>query len=172
MKCAVLGNGPSRSAYVPGNDYDLVIGCNIPWTQVDCTVILDENIIMLWHKNHDLIKVPAYFSKKAWMYADGLKTFRPFIQENGWFLGLVDNKDHQSSGNVAGKVAVELGYKLIDAYGCDAAFTEAHGHNTQSFTREYVSGIDMINNSYLWRLHWDKLVKSNPDVTFNFIRGK
>lgn len=170
MKCAVLGNGPSRSAYVPRDDYDLVIGCNIPWAKVDCTVIMDENIVRLWHADHSLITVPAYFSRKAWMYADELKTFRPFILENNLLLGLFDKLDQESSGNAAARILVEKGYTYIDCYGCDAAFTEAHGHNIQSYTRKFISGTDMINNSYLWKLHWDKLVKQYPEVVFNFIR--
>lgn len=170
---ALLGNGPSRKFYDPSKVYDYRLGCNIPWTDVDATLILDENIIKLWWKNHDLIKVPAYISKEAWMRGDELKTFRPMINEKNFLLGLVDKipNSNESSGNVAARKLIELGYKRIDIYGCDAAFIEAHGHNTKSYTREFISNIDMINNSYKWKLRWDELVKNNPDVTFNFIKG-
>jgi len=172
MIAALLGNGPSRKFYDPSKAYNYRLGCNIPWADVDATLILDENIIRLWWKDHDLIKVPAYFSRTAWMYGDELKTFRPFIKENNLFLGLVEKKPHsnESSGNVAAKKLVELGYTELDIYGCDAAFTETHGHNTESYTREHISGIDMINNSYKWKLEWQETIKKYPNVKFNFIK--
>ena len=172
MKAALLGNGPSRKFYDPSKEYKFRMGCNIPWADVDCTMILDENIVKLWHKDHDIIKVPAYFHSTAWRYAGELPGFRPFIKENNLFLGLVEKipGGHESSGNIAGKKLVELGYKELDIYGCDAYFTEAHGHNTKSYTREFIPGIDMINNSYLWKKRWDEFIKKHPEVTFNFIK--
>ena len=169
---ALLGNGPSRKFYDPSKVYDYRLGCNIPWTDVDATIILDENIIKLWHKDHSLIKVPAYFSRNAWMYGDELKTFIPFIKENNYFIDIVDKipNSNESSGNVATRKLVELGYTQIDIYGCDAYFTAAHGHNTKSYTRDFISGTDMINNSYKWKLRWDEFIKKHPEVTFNFIK--
>lgn len=172
MRAAILGNGPSRKHYDPSKVYDFRLGCNIPWTDVDATLILDENIIKLWNKDPDLIKVPAYISKKAWMYGDELKTFRPMINEKNLLLGLVEKipNSHESSGNVAARKLIELGYTELHIYGCDAYFTAAHGHNTKSYTRDFISGTDMINNSYKWKLRWDELIKANPSVKFNFIK--
>lgn len=171
---ALLGNGPSRKFYDPSKAYDYRLGCNIPWADVDATLILDENIIRLWHKDHSLIKVPAYISREAWMYGDELKTFRPFIKENKYLISIVDKipKINESSGNVAARKLVELGYKRIDIYGCDAAFTAAPGHNLNSYTREFIPSTDMINNSYKWKLNWDALVKKHPEITFNFIKDE
>jgi hypothetical protein len=53
MKCAVLCNGPSRSAYNPEKEYAYRIGCNIPWTKVDCTVILDPQMVKVLIKNNE-----------------------------------------------------------------------------------------------------------------------
>lgn len=174
MKAALLGNGPSRKFYDPSKVYDFRMGCNIPWADVDATLILDENIVTLWNKDHDLIKVPAYISRKAWMYGDELKTFRPFILENNYLIELVDKiaKSFESSGNVAARKLIELGYTELDIYGCDAAFTATHGYNTKSYTRDFINGTDMVNNSYKWKLEWDKLVKANPTVKFNFIKDE
>jgi hypothetical protein len=63
MKCAVLCNGPSRFDYQPSTEYDYVIGCNVPWTDVDATVIVDEVVVERWSKQPDLNKLPAYFSR-------------------------------------------------------------------------------------------------------------
>lgn len=174
MKAALLGNGPSRKFYDPSKAYDYRLGCNIPWTDVDATLILDENIIELWNKNPDLIKVPAYISRRAWMRGDELKKFRPMINEKNFLLGIVDKipNSHESSGNVAARKLVELGYKELDIYGCDAYFTQAHGHNTQSYTRGFITGTDMINNSYKWKLKWDEFISKHPEVKFNFIKGQ
>ena len=170
MRAALLGNGPSRKFYDPSKVYDYRLGCNIPWADVDATLVLDGNIVALWNKKHDLIKVPAYFSRHSWMFGDELKTFRPFIKENDLFIGLVDRQPDESSGNVAAKKLVELGYTELDIYGCDAYFTEALGHNIKSYTREFISGIDMVNNSYKWKLTWDAYMKKHPEIKFNFIK--
>ena len=135
MKAALLGNGPSRKFYDPSKEYAYRIGCNIPWADVDATVITDDNVVVLWKKNNDLIKCPVFFSQKAWMFTDEIK-FRPFINENNYYAGMIDRKPYESSGNSACRKLVELGYKEIDIYGCDAYFTKAHGHNTKSYTRE------------------------------------
>ena len=167
---AVLGNGPSRKFYDPSKVYDFRMGCNIPWTDVDATIILDENIIKLWAKDKTLIKVPAYFSVHAWMAADEWR-LRAHVYSNDLFLGLVSKEQNESSGNVAAKQLVQDGYTEIDIYGCDAYWTETHGYNTESYTRQFVSGIDMINNSYKWKLLWDAFIKKHPEVKFNFIKG-
>ena len=45
MKAAVVRNGPSRFAFQENLKYNYTIGCNIPWTNVNATVILDSNVI-------------------------------------------------------------------------------------------------------------------------------
>lgn len=87
MKIAVLGNGPSRTSFQNPGDYDLIIGCNVPWTEdVHCTVVVDEEIVNAWAKQPTLIKVPTYFSVKAWMQTDAIRK-RAFFQD--YFAGLI-----------------------------------------------------------------------------------
>lgn len=45
MKIAVLGNGASRNFFADPSRYDYLIGCNIPWTEVDANVIIDEEMV-------------------------------------------------------------------------------------------------------------------------------
>jgi hypothetical protein len=172
---AVLGNGPSRKFYDPSKEYNYRLGCNIPWADVDATTALDENIIDLWSKDYNLIKVPTFFSEKAWQYADQphFKQFKEFILEKNFLVKLIQQvpSHHESSGNTAARMLVELGYTNIDIYGCDAYFTETHGWNTQSYTRNWITGVDMVNNSYKWKLCWDRYISEHPEVTFNFIKG-
>ena len=170
---ALLGNGPSRKFYDPSKVYDYRLGCNIPWADVDATLILDENIIKLWDKDHDLIKVPVYISREAWRYGDELKTFRPFIKQNKLLISIVDKipKSNESSGNVAARKLVELGYKRIDVYGCDAAVTASPGHNINSYTRKFISGINMITELKTSKQYRDKALEEGLaiEVRPNFL---
>ena len=166
---AVLGNGPSRKFYDPSKAYDFRMGCNIPWTDVDATIILDQNIIELWAKDKTLIKVPAYFSSKAWTAADEFR-LRAHLYSNDLFLGLIGKDPDESSGNVAAKKLVEEGYAEIDIYGCDAYWTEQSRYNTESYTREFITDPDMANNSSKWKSLWDNFIANHPEVKFNFIK--
>jgi hypothetical protein len=165
---AVLGNGPSRKSFDATKQYDYKIGCNFPWTDVDSTVILDTNVVVLWSKDYSLIKTPAYFTSKAWMLTDEVK-MRPYILENNLFLGFVDKQENDSSGNVACKKLIEMGYNYIDIYGMDAWFTKEHGYNVESYTRKYFPEKDGINNSYKWKQSWMDMIQKNPTVKLNFI---
>ena len=80
MKAAVVCNGPSSVAFRDSLGYDYTIGCNIPWTRVDSTVILDGNVIHCWAKTPSLIECPAFFTARAWRTADEVK-FRDYILE-------------------------------------------------------------------------------------------
>lgn len=164
---AVLGNGPSRKSYDPSKEYDYLIGCNVPWTDVDCTVIIDTEIVRLWKKDPNLIKCKAYFSGRAWDYSADIHA-RSIIEHA--FLGIVDKQPNDSSANMAARILIAQGYKNIDIYGCDAYFTEQHGYNTKSFTRSILPTMPALNNSYKWKLSWVEMVQTYTDVNFNFIR--
>lgn len=164
MKCAILGNGPSRIAYSPEKKYDLVIGCNIPWTKVDFTMIMDPDVITAWSKNHDLIDVPICAGTAAWRHSDGIK-FRWYILEKNLFKELFKVPANYSSGHLAAKKAIELGYKELDLYGMDSYFEDT----METYTRQHVADNPM-NHVQRWRSLWDELKSSNPDVVFNFIR--
>lgn len=168
MKAALLCNGPSRISYKPTESYDYVIGCNIPWTNVDSTVILDKEVIDKWAKQPDLINVPAHFSVEAWRYTDAIKKrdiFRPYL------LGLITPKyPYHSSGHNAAEILIKMGYEEIDIYGCDSWFSDV----TQSFTRTIITKKHSSDGSMKhiigWRNRWKEIIENHPEININFIQ--
>ena len=61
MYCAVLCNGSTRSLFVDSSQYNYIIGCNIPWTKVDSTVIMDVGVLDKWNTPCNF-----YASDRAW----------------------------------------------------------------------------------------------------------
>ena len=168
MKAAVLCNGPSRTAFSGRGNYDLVIGCNIPWTDVDYTVILDQQVVRLWGKRPGLITVPVYFSEKAWAETHkappGRSFFRPFLAE------IIRPKyPYHSSGHNACEVAIRRGAKSVDVYGCDSWFS----HCTISYTREHIKegGATPGDMKHIigWRNRWKEIMQNHPDINISFI---
>jgi hypothetical protein len=169
MKVAVLCNGPSRSAYDPNKEYAYRIGCNIPWTKVDCTVILDPGMVEMIAKDRSLIDCDIYFGKDAW------EAISPEVKREvqDLSLGIINyTRKGRSSGNVACLKAVELGYKDIDIYGADAFTCNNTMNNThdKSYTRNFKDheGMNMTPD---WRLEFTRMIEGNPNVSFNFIKG-
>ena len=168
-KVAVLCNGPSRSAYDPNTEYAYRIGCNIPWTKVDCTVILDPQMVKVIIKDISLIDCKVYFSQAAWDYVEevGAKSLFSDI-----YLGIIQKtKKGMSSGNLACLKMVELGYTDIDVYGADAMTTNDIRSNnvSKSYTRNFLDS-DSMNMSPNWRINFNKMIEDHPNVKFNFIR--
>jgi hypothetical protein len=157
MKVAVLCNGSSRSFFTSPTGYNYLIGCNIPWRQVDATVILDVNVLDKWNE-----PCPFYSSVSAWRELHKRERFEQH------FLGFVDTfAEYDSSGHAATRKVIELEYKQIDIYGCDSWFT----NNTESYTHQWVDGraIDMNKQISVWRARWYELMAKHPDVKINFI---
>lgn len=157
MNCAVLCNGPSRIAYQASKEYDYVIGCNIPWTKVDATVILDINVLEHW-------KTPSkfYSSVAAW------RELRERDRFTEYFLGFVNTiTDYDSAGHAACRKVLEMNPKVIDIYGCDSWFA----NNTDSYTHQFVDSRsdNMTKNISVWRSRWYELMDSHKGVKFNFI---
>lgn len=166
MKVAVLCNGPSRSAYNPDIEYEYRIGCNIPWAKVDCTVILDPQLVKVLVKDISLIDCKVYFSQAAWDYVEEVSALSLFDS-----LGIIQKtRKGLSSGNLACLKAVELGYKEIDIYGADAFTTNDIRSNnvSKSYTRTFLDS-DSMNMSPNWRTNFNKMIQDHPDVKFNFI---
>lgn len=165
MAAAVLCNGPSRVAYQPSSKYNFVIGCNIPWTTVDATVVLDEQVIRLWNKKPTLITCPTYFSTKAWMETDAVRN-REFFRT--YFAGMVKPKyPYHSSGHNACEVAINLGHVVIDVYGCDSMFS----NETYSYTRTFIkNGGGNQKHINGWRTRWQEIQDSHPNVMINFVK--
>lgn len=167
MKCAVLCNGPSRSAYNPEKEYAYRIGCNIPWTKVDCTVILDPQMVKVLVKDTSLIDCDVYFSQAAWDYIEEVGASSLFKS-----LGIIQKtRKGLSSGNLACMKAVELGYTEIDIYGADAFTTSDIRSNnvSKSYTRNFLYS-DSMNMSPDWRTNFNKMIQSHPNINFNFIK--
>lgn len=163
MKAAVLCNGPSRSLFTSPDGYDYIIGCNIPWRQVDSTVVLDIGVVAKWWQNK-LPNVPTWFSEHAWRETK----FRNREYFKDYFLGLVKPLPaYDSSGHVATSKVIQLGYDEIDIYGCDSWFED----NTDSFTHQYVDGRPQDRSKHIvgWRKRWETIINSHPEVKINFI---
>lgn len=171
MKCAILGNGPSRSAYSPDKEYTYRIGCNIPWAVTDCTIIIDPDVITAWSFKLDIIKCPVWLSRVAYSQTGAVRIqstrvkMRDWIQENNLFLGIQYQPEHYSSGHIAAVKAIELGYEDLDLYGFDSYFNDT----MDSYTRQHVKDNPM-NHVEKWRRIWEKMIESYPDIKFNFIR--
>ena len=157
MKTALLCNGPSRLEYNPEIEYDYVIGCNIPWTKVNSTVIVDVNVL---DKLQPLI--PFYCSRMAWINCNKQNRYSDYLIE------LFDTlKDYDSTGHCAARILLKMNVSEIDIYGCDSWFE----NNTESFTHKYIDSrsSDMSKNISVWRSRWYEMMADNPKVKFNFI---
>lgn len=160
MKTALLGNGNSRILYTPQpNRYDYVVGCNIPWTKVNSTVVMDVSVL-------DNIDVPVkfYASRKAWLECSNKSKDRLI----GYLIGVFDAlPDYDSAGHAAARQLIKLGATEIDIYGCDSWFD----NNTDSYTHQWIDSrsIDMSKNVSVWRARWYELMAKHPQIRFNFI---
>ena len=163
MKAALLCNGPSRVVFQPSLEYNYLIGCNIPWTEVDSTVVLDVGVVQQWFKRK-IKPVPTWFSRHAWRETNF--TNRKYFQES--FLGLVDPlPQYDSSGHVACSKLIELGYKQIDIYGCDSWWSDV----TNSHTHQYTDTRPENTSKHIvgWRKRWNTIISSNEEVNITFI---
>ena len=167
MKAALLGNGPSRELYLKNVfDYDTVVGCNAPWTRVDWTVVWDKEVIHVWSKNMDLIKVPTYFSRDAWATTDAIKK-RDLFQPH--FAGFVQRSEmYDTSGHIACRLLIEHGYKEIDLYGFDSYWEDT----IESISHDIFNNRSALPESLCdkWRKIWAKIQRTNKDVKLNFKR--
>lgn len=160
MKTALLCNGPSRLVFNPDLVYNYTIGCNIPWSVVNSTMIMDVNVLQKFTNPCDF-----YISKKAWIECPNK------IKEklNRYLLGIIDPlPEYDSAGHAAARMLITLGATSIDIYGCDSWWE----NNTESHTHQYVDGrsADMSKHVSVWRQRWYELMGKYPQVNFNFIR--
>lgn len=170
MKGAVLCNGPSRVSYVPSDEYQFVLGCNVPWTEVDATVVLDIALISIWDEQRGLIKCPVYFSKASWEHVQQLDA--DFYSK--FFVGdVVSEKHYHSSGHTAVEIMIQKGFTEIDVYGCDAYFDKT---KTDSFTRDFIKiespnqALRAVDKMIGWKVRWTTLLQRHPNVKIKFIR--
>ena len=170
MKAALLCNGPSRVLYTPSDEYTFVMGCNVPWTDVDATTVVDGEMIKRWAERHEIIQVPTYFSKDAWELAQ--KIDDQFFKQ--WYAGLVKKEEYyHSSGHNAAEALISLGYTDIDIFGCDSYFKKGTSSSTDEFVlREKGPNWQLRAHDKMigWKIRWQTIQQQNPNVTLNFIK--
>jgi hypothetical protein len=166
MRCAVLCNGPSRTSFQSRDGYDFVIGCNVPWTEVDATVVFDREIVRLLANRPGLIDYRIYFSKDAWMYTDSIKK-RDLFKES--FAGIIDPKyPFYSSGHGAVETVIKNGATEVHIYGCDSWFEyDLSSHTHQYSDTSYPNKQKCIDE---WRKKWNQIIERNPNVGIQFIK--
>lgn len=168
MKAAVLGNGKSRFLYTNPNEYDYVIGCNIPWTTVNDTVIIDEKVVEYLYNNKQKYKYShkTIFSRKAWIKIVEMQAeyyFSPYIAS---IIEMEEGID--SSAHIALKYVLSLNeFSTIHLYGCDSRWSG----DMSSRTHQYVNNKppDQSATLSLWNSRWDTILKQNMTVDIVFI---
>lgn len=165
MKVAVLCNGPSRVLWNGDSTYDLLIGCNIPWTSVDYTVVLDSEVVQVMLKDPSQIKYKIYFGHRAWSFIESIRKQKVFDQ---YSLGVrYVEKNYHSSGHVAAEIALERGATQIDVYGCDSYWSNDVSTYTRNFVDWYGTKVDETVAG--WRSRWITMQQENPKVKFVFV---
>lgn len=156
MKTAILGNGPSRILYDPNNDFDFVVGCNIPWTKVDATVICDIEIVEILRTDFTLIQVPVIISTIVY---EKMKEFR--IEGNFTILDVFKPKDWHNSAHYAADYLMKKEVKEIQVYGCDSIFEDDISSITDKTVKKDMDFERFVRN---WRKVWKD--KINNDMNF------
>lgn len=175
MRCAILCNGPSRVAYTPSSDYAMVIGCNIPWTDVDATVIVDRNVIdKILAEPHLITCRDLYLGPMARKRLSVLKHSPQRVEAEAIHQRVKEyisvDPNYHSSGHCAAEVALRKKATSLDIYGCDSYFQ----YTSESYTRNFIKfsvGKENYHRINGWRARWEAMKTSYPDCTFNFIRG-
>ena len=169
MKAALLCNGPSRVSYQADPAYQFVLGCNVPWTDVNATVILDAEVIEKWNKSRSLINVPVYTSESA--HKKAMMLDKIFFKDK-FIKNVYCAPNYHSSGHVAAEVLIELGYTEIDIYGCDSWFSMVGDSYTRTVVPHTSPNMDLRMPDRIkgWRIRWNSLIDSNPNVKLNFIK--
>ena len=163
MKAALLCNGPSKDIFEHPEEYDYLMGCNIPWTPVDSTVILDVEVVKYLAEHPEIVKYPIWFSRSSW--GEIHRKTRNKIEH--YVKCLVDTREGESTGHVALKKLIELGFTEIDIYGCDSYFEDT----VKSSTHEYVNTSPTNPTRHLerWRSQWDNIIDVHEECTIKFI---
>jgi hypothetical protein len=169
MIAAILGNGPSRESYFDCNiKYDKVVGCNVPWTDVDYTIILDEEVVERWKNEPELITCGAYFSEHAWRHIESPLKAESFFEQ--YKLGLVKPlPEYDTSGHVACSLLIKHGYSEIHVYGADSVWSQTLESRSHQFFKNHP---DVNSNPHIkgWRNRWNKLVDDHPQIRVEFKR--
>lgn len=174
MIAALLCNGPSRVAFKDRTRYTYVMGCNIPWTDVDATTMIDVSIARYYAIN-ETREYKLFLNDICWntlkgFKRGGVKLTSYIIAENKLGRIVEEAKEFHSSGHIAALELIRMGATEIDIYGCDSYFEDV----IDSFTWQYVpsnaSDKHKANQLIGWRKNWN-LIKGQFNVKLNFIKA-
>jgi hypothetical protein len=164
----LLCNGPRFKHYKPNGLYTM--GCNFPPVPVDCSSVIDRNVIHEWVKHPNYMKDCDHFIfGRATL--ETFKEYRKFFSEHKIHIVGTHTvlRSYYSSGHWGAYGLMKLGYTEIDIYGCDTMFTQ----NIESYTDKFVEkGKSLINPKFTgeWRKSWDRIAQEEgKGVIFNFI---
>lgn len=168
MKVAVLGNGKSRFLFTTPKEYDYIIGCNIPWTDVDTTVIIDEKVVEFLYKNKQKFEYRqnTIFSRKSWTKVLEIQAEDYFLPNFNSIVEMSEGID--SSAHIALKHALTLdGISSVHVYGCDSRWTD----NISSRTHVYVNNKPPNETVAVsvWNSRWDEIIQNSKNVEILFI---
>jgi hypothetical protein len=180
----VIGSGPSRVSYIP-NDLPS-IGCNFPWCKVDWIIAIEKYPILNW------LEDPSIFDEHSQFIIDTI-VYNYLKQEN--ILDKVKHKIHSiykrhnmssvvfegSSGHYATEWMISQGFNKLNLYGMDNYFGDilcadnySHQPDRKFYapnrSKELYSEQQLIQRGKEWKIGWERIIKYNPNVEFNFVR--
>ncbi len=174
MKAALLCNGPSRFAFKSKEGYNYVMGCNIPWCDVDGLTMIDVSVARYYATN-ELPSCQVFLSDICWnvlkgFRKDGIKLTDYLISKN--LLGaIVDTpKEFYSTGHIAALQLIELGATEIDIYGCDSYFEEVIDSITWQYVPSTASDKHKAKQIIEWRKNW-AFIQNENNIKMNFIKS-
>lgn len=174
MIAALLCNGPSRVAFKDRTRYTYVMGCNIPWTDVDATTMIDVSVAR-YYAISETREYKLFLNNICWnvlkgFRKSGVKLTSYIIAENKLGRLVEDAKEFYSSGHMAALELIRMGATEIDIYGCDSYFEDV----IDSFTWQYVpsNASDKHKAKQLieWRKNWAS-IKGQFSIEMNFIKA-
>mgnify|MGYP007071562467 CR=1 FL=1 len=181
-ECNLLCSGPSRKSYIP-NDLP-TMGCNIPWTKVDWTIIFDSIVLEKIIDNPDFVSIDTKLIVSSHAIGEikekgKLKDLNHNIISIYRYNPITTRLMKKSTGHYAAEWLIFMGYNKINIYGCNNWFgdlycTENYMHdssNPLNIENENIPRGEkyMINRGKHWKKYWEKLIAHHSHVHFNFI---
>jgi hypothetical protein len=182
MECNLLCSGPRKKSYKKNGLP--TIGCNIPWTDVDYTIIFDEVVLMKIIEMPDIIKedvklilsTVAYQELRRTKSVDKLKNKIECVFK---YNSLSEKIFLRSSGHYAAEWAIFKGFKKLNIYGCDNWFgdmkcldnnmhNKANPFYIKNLNEDFDEKYQIMRGEY-WKKSWEKMIIQNPSIEFNFV---
>ena len=182
MECNLLCSGPRKQSYEPNGL--LTIACNVPWTKVDYTVIFDEVVLMKIVEIPSVIDAETKLIISSRAYQELIRTKSKTKLKNKIacvfkYSSLSEKEFLRSSGHYAAEWAIFKGFTKLNIYGCDNWFGDfkcldnnmhdiTKPHYIKNFNVDFSADVQTARGLY-WKQSWEKMIKQNPNVEFNFI---